>query len=794
MTLEAGRNLSIAATPAGEDEDAHAVTVINSTLKSGLTDTTGKTSLAGDVVKIAGDNSLAGVVEAESPTVNISGINTLQGKLVSGGSIEVSEAELVSDGDGSFAIEGNEINLSGTNTVKGTVDITAADTATILGTVNKAEGTAANLSLHGDKVIVGNNEEGSEVTDIKVDKLAISNVNSATLQNAKVTADTFTVSDAQNAGLHNAEITAVTSITDTAKATLSDLTMQADISVNAGETAVAGSINAAEHNVELKGNKVTLKDAEVTARTASVTAEEDAVLDGVSLATSDDNVTVTAPKAVLKGTVNAETITIDAANVQIGDGTVDTAVTANAVNGADGAVQTLVIDKADVKNANLTTKAAENIILTGAIDAEGKDLVLDAPNVQIGDGVADTAIKADSLSGVADNESTEALEGIRNLTLNKANVEEIGTLSTEATENILLKGRIEAGNKDLELKSPAVQIGDGTPGTSIEANTLTVQADEVGMNNGTVKASSAVLQGKKVILENNSSIEADKEEGTISLLAADTDNTVTVSDPRLDEEENPVLDEDGNPVTDITSVRTITFLPDNAVVVDASRLEGADISLQGYTVAVQNGSAIHAGKNLTALAGKEMKSIDGGISEVTAKAEGEDEAPNTVIQQNSVIVVSGRNWSNFQPVPISYGGSVEPEEPVEPEVPVGPEVLPDNPVPVTETLPVEPVSSPGLVVDVAGGYLWGKDYSLFISWYAGQSDASRYRSLGTYFDEKFGISGYLLQGRDAFSLPLQGREGFGLSLQSEDAFKMTLTGTFFDMKQVNAEEEEKDEQ
>ena len=161
-------------------------------------------------------------------------------------------------------------------------------------------------------------------------------------------------------------------------------------------------------------------------------------------------------------------------------------------------------------------------------------------------------------------------------------------------------------------------------------------------------------------------VEADKEEGTISLLAADTDNTVTVSVPRLDEEENPVLDEDENPVTDIISVRTITFLPDNAVVVDASRLEGADISLQGYTVAVQNGSAIHAGKNLTALAGKEMKSIDGGISEVTAKAEGEDEAPNTVIQQNSVIVVSGRNWSNFQPVPISYGGSVEPEEPVEP--------------------------------------------------------------------------------------------------------------------------------
>ena len=55
------------------------------------------------------------------------------------------------------------------------------------------------------------------------------------------------------------------------------------------------------------------------------------------------------------------------------------------------------------------------------------------------------------------------------------------------------------------------------------------------------------------------------------------------------------------------------------------------------------------------------------------------------------------------------------------------------------------------------------------------------RSFDTFFDEKFGIGGYLLQKRDVFDLAVA--PGYGIG-----------TGeVFFNLEQKDAEEEEKDE-
>ena len=198
----------------------------------------------------------------------------------------------------------------------------------------------------------------------------------------------------------------------------------------------------------------------------------------------------------------------------------------------------------------------------------------------------------------------------------------------------------------------------------------------------------------------------DQQEGSISLLAARAENITTTSVPQVDDEGNAILDENNDPVMDTITARTLALDENNQVLIDNSRLEGADISLAGYSVAVKNNSAIYARKTLDALAGTELTSQNGGKLEVTGQAAEDAEVQNTVIQENSVIQVAGRSWNNFQPVPDpvyspSAGTETTPETPEplvpDPETPIAEAPvteLPNPDLPIEPTVIVEPSAKP----------------------------------------------------------------------------------------------------
>ena len=474
---------------------------------------------------------------------------TVAANTESGGKATIDGAKLSSGTAGEdykTVISGNTVEFKGDNTLSGTVEVNAGNQANITGTLTAADAASASLTLSSRDggINIGGSAEDS--ADIKVDSLAIKDTNKARLQNVN---------------------------------------LQNDITIEANEAVLAGNIKA----------------------------------DGKMLDIASDNAIV-------------------------GDGVAATSVLADKLITSNATTKNLTIDKADVTTVNeIVLKSSDQITLKGEITAN--ELNLDTKNVYLGDGTKNTVINADSVATGANT---------KNITLAQVDLTGIGDsneFTAKATEQIVLRGKVDSGERELVVDAPNVSLGDGTMETSIIASSLKAVAREgnkpekltvskagitadnvefdvsgsINIDSSRMQGTDVAINGKEILIENGTNITVDNEVGQIALVAADTDTG-------------------RNSNYTAGKARSLTLNPSNTVVIDNSRLEGANMTFAGYSVTARNGSKIYAAKTLNALAGSIIATDSSGKLEVVTQGPG-----NKLIQLDSEVVVAGDPWYDFQP-------------------------------------------------------------------------------------------------------------------------------------------------
>ncbi len=579
-------------------------------------------------VAATGDVHLKGTNVEVNSTVTAGNDLKVEAAATSGGKATIDGATLISGKvteEGRTTITGNEVEFKGDNKLSGTVDVTAGNKANVTGTVSAVEDASAEVAFHGGTITLGGEAEDSAV--LKVDSLAISEADKAVLQNVN---------------------------------------LQNDIDVSAREAVLAGVINAEGQELNLASQSVSIGDGTVDtvvkAKDVLTSNETTAnlTLDRADVTGVENLTTQASNQIVLTGAINAEDkeLELDTRNVFLGDGTKDTSIRADAVATTD-ATANLTLDQVDVTGIVapsgededseagdiFTARASQQVTVKGTVKAGEKELVLDAATVSLGDGTRDTSVTAAALKIV----SGEA-EKTEHLILNRVNLNGIGDYATEASGKITLLDKVTAAEgRALELLAPEVQIGDGVTETSVTAvsvrtdinetekllvNKAGITADSVELGAmETVKVKGSQFAGASLVelqsggdisLEEGTNIAVNKESGQITLLAAAADTA---------RDENPA-----------GGARTLTLNPENGIVIDNSRLEGAHMIFAGYSVAALNKSEIYADKTLDALAGTVITAGSDGKLAVVSQGLG-----NTLTQRDSVIVVAGTPWYDFQP-------------------------------------------------------------------------------------------------------------------------------------------------
>ncbi|MBR1695436.1 MAG: hypothetical protein IJ709_08570, partial [Selenomonas sp.] len=358
--------------------------------------------------------------------------------------------------------------------------------------------------------------------------------------------------------------------------------------------------------------------------------------------------TVKGKAAVLNGNIDATgyELTLQSTNVTIGDGQTATVMTTESLADADN----LTIDQAVLNLDSYKLQAGKAITLKNEVTAEGQALELAAPDASIGDGSANTVIKAGSVSATDKLLVDKAVLAVDD-----------GTLQAQ---QIILRGNVTADNLDLTLQAPEAAIGDGIVDTVITARSvmgtedLLIDKASFAVTNPMIATAGNLTLQHKIVAGDTVGFQAGKAI-TMQGMSMDKSTDVSFEGKLIDMRDSSIdAGKDGKLFFAAYSVKTesplsYTFQPDNEVIIDNSRLDAGEMTMLGYSIITRNGSEIYADKTLDALAAKKVAMDKLGNLGIVSQATLSTEPQNKLLQQDAIIEVGGRAYHNFRFIPAS---------------------------------------------------------------------------------------------------------------------------------------------